>query len=140
MTDPTVFSQHLKLDGYIELSLDGMVEVLDKNLQNAIDTLAPIKSRTILVRTTNPWFNNEVRDQKTRMRKQEKKWQKYKIESKWKAFKLERLKYRQTLREARRVKIAEKVSKCGNDVKKLYTLVNNLRCRNEVTPFSRLNK
>ena len=39
------------------------------------------------------------------------------------------------LREARRVKIAEKVSECGNDVKKLYTLVNNLTCRNIVTPF-----
>ena len=113
MIDPTVFSQHLKLDGYEELSLDGMVEVLDKNLQNAIDTLAPIKSRTILVREANPWFNNEVRDQKRRMRKQEKKWRKYKFESNWKAFKLERLKYRQMLREARRVKIAEKVNECG---------------------------
>ena len=39
------------------------------------------------------------------------------------------------LREARRVKIAEKVNKCGNDVKKLYNLVNNLMCSNVVTPF-----
>ena len=52
--DPTAFSQHLKLDGYEELALDDMVEVLDKNLQDAIDALAPIKSRTILVRTLNP--------------------------------------------------------------------------------------
>ena len=66
--DPAAFSQHLKLDGYEELSLDKMVEVLDKNLQDAIDALAPIKGRTIVVRTTNPWFNSEVRDQKRRMR------------------------------------------------------------------------
>ena len=72
--DPMAFSKHLKLDGYEELSFEEMVEVLDKNLQDAIDALAPIKSRTILVRTTNPWFNNEVRDQKRRMRNQEKKW------------------------------------------------------------------
>ena len=62
LIDPKVFSQHLKLDGYEELSLDGMVEVLNKNLQDAIDALTPIKSRTMLVRTTNPWFNSEVRD------------------------------------------------------------------------------
>ena len=66
--DPMAFSQHFKLDGYEELSLDKMVEVLDKNLQDVIDAHAPIKSRTILVRTTNPWFNNGVRDQKRRMR------------------------------------------------------------------------
>ena len=53
LTDPMAFSQHIKLDGYEELSLDKMVEVLGKNLQDAIDALAPIKSRTILVRTTN---------------------------------------------------------------------------------------
>ena len=32
------------------------------------------------------------------------------MESNWKAFKLERVKYRQMLREARKVKIAEKVN------------------------------
>ena len=133
--DPEVFSQHLNLDGYEELSLDGMVEVLDNNLQRAMDKLGPIKSRTILVRATNPWFSNEIRDQKRKMRKQEKKWRKYKMESYRKAFKLERVKYRQMLMEARRVKIAEKVNECGKDVKKLYTLVNNLTNRKIDTPF-----
>ena len=134
--DPTAFSQHPKLDGYEELALDDMIEVLDKNLQDAIDATAPIKSRTILVRTTNPWFNNEVRDQKRRVRNQEKKWRKYKLQSNWKVFKSERLKYRQMLREVRRVKIAEEVNGCGNNVKKLYNLVNHLMCGNVVTPFA----
>ena len=39
------------------------------------------------------------------------------------------------LKKAREVKIAEKVKECGNDSKKLYTLVNNLTCRNIVIPF-----
>ena len=37
--------------------------------------------------------------------------------------------------EARKVKIAEKVNECGKDVKKLYTLVNNLINRKIDTPF-----
>ena len=57
------------------------------------------------------------------------------MESYRKAFKLERVKYRQMLMEARKVKIAEKVNECGKDVKKLYTLVNNLTNRKTVTPF-----
>ena len=57
------------------------------------------------------------------------------MESDLKFFKLERVKYRQMLKKAREVKITEKVKECGNDSKKLYTLVNNLTCRNIVTPF-----
>ena len=36
------------------------------------------------------------------------------MESNLKTFKLERVKYRQMLKEAREVKIAEKVRECGN--------------------------
>ena len=57
------------------------------------------------------------------------------MESGLKSFKLERVKYRQMLRKAREVKIAEKLKECGNDSKKLYTLANSLTCRNIVTPF-----
>ena len=57
------------------------------------------------------------------------------MESDLKSFKLERVKYRQMLKKAREVKIAEKVKECGNDSKKLYTLVSNLTCRNIITPF-----
>ena len=64
LIDPKTFSQLLNIEGYEELSLDGMVEVLDNNLMSTIDNLAPLKSRNIMVRPTNPWFNNEIRDQK----------------------------------------------------------------------------
>ena len=74
------------LDGYEELQLDGMVEVLDGNLRGAIDELAPVKTRNIMVRPTNPWFDNEIREQKKIMRKQQKKGRRYKLESDLKSF------------------------------------------------------
>ena len=87
------------------------------------------------MRTRNPWFNDEVRDKKRRMRNQEKKWRKYKLESNWKVFKSESSKYRKMSREARRAKLVEKVNKCDNNVKKLYNLVNNLMDGNLDSPF-----
>ena len=69
LIDPRTFSQLLELDGYEELQLDGMVEVLDNNLRSAIDKLAPLKTRNKMVRPTNPWFDNEIRDQKNIMTK-----------------------------------------------------------------------
>ena len=84
--DPRCFSQLLELDGFEELQLDGMVEVLDNNLRRDIDNLAPLKTRNIMVRPRNPWFDNEIREQKKIMRKQEKKWRRYKMESDLKVF------------------------------------------------------
>ena len=52
------------------------------------------------------------------------------MECKLKAFKLEGIKYRQMLKEAREVKIAQKVKECRKDVKK-----SNLTCRKIVTSF-----
>ena len=72
LIDPKTFSQLLKIEGYEELLLDGMVEVLDNNHRSVIDKLAPLRSRNIMVRPTNPWFNNQIRDQTKKMRKQEK--------------------------------------------------------------------
>ena len=69
MIDPKIFSQLISIEGYEELSLDSMVEVLDNNLRSAIDKLAPLKSRKIMVRPTNPWFNKEIRDQKKKNEK-----------------------------------------------------------------------
>ena len=73
LIDPRSFSQLIELDGYEELQLDGMEELLDNNLRSAINKLAPLKTRNIVVRPTNLWFDNEIRDQKKIMRKQEKK-------------------------------------------------------------------
>ena len=99
LIDPRCFSQLLELDGYEELQLDGMVEALDNNLRRAIGKLPPLKTRNIMVRPTNPCFD-EIREQKKIMRKQEKKWR-YKMDSDLKSFKLERVKYRQMLKKAR---------------------------------------
>ena len=43
LTDPKMFSQLLNIEGYEELLLDGMVEVLENNLRSATDKLAPLK-------------------------------------------------------------------------------------------------
>ena len=43
--DPMAFGQHLKLDGFEKLSLDEMVGVLNKNLQDAMDALCTDKKQ-----------------------------------------------------------------------------------------------
>ena len=41
-----------------------MIEDLEKQLKLVLDVMAPEKSKTILVRPTNPWFTEDVKTQK----------------------------------------------------------------------------
>ena len=78
--------------------LETMMEDLEKQLKLVLDEIAPAKTKTILVRPTNPWFTEDVKTQKKLMRNRERIWRKYRLQSNWIAFKVERNKYRAMLK------------------------------------------
>ena len=73
--------------------------------------------------TVNPWFMNEIKEQKRRVRRREKIWRQYGLTSNWTALKTERQKYKQMLNDAKKQTICEKVADCNQHSKKLYSLV-----------------
>ena len=73
----------------ISHDLETMIVDLDKQLKLVLDEIAPEKTKTILVRLTNPWFTEDVKTQKRLMRNKERKWRKYKLQSNWITFKAE---------------------------------------------------
>ena len=103
-----------------------MVWKYEESLQSILNELAPEKSRRMVIRPTNLWFLESLKEQKKIMRNHERCWHKYKLESKWTAFKHECNKYRSMLRAIRKEDISTKVAACKQDTKKLYTLVNRI--------------
>ena len=63
--------------------LETMIEDLEKQLKLVLDEIAPEKTKTILVRPTNPWFTEDVKTQKRIMRNRERIWRKYRLQSNW---------------------------------------------------------
>ena len=55
--------------------------------------LAPLTTMSVVVRRKVPWFTQEVKDQKRKLRKSEKIWRKNRSKENWMNLKLEHMKY-----------------------------------------------
>ena len=92
-TDIPSFIEDLQLDEQLDSDrLDDMVEWLDAKLWTVLDKHAPSKEKCITVRSSNPWFMDEIKEQKRRVRRREKIWRQYGLTSNWTALKIERQK------------------------------------------------
>ena len=65
-----------------DLSLELLVDRYDNVLRNTMDILAPVKSRTIVLRPSAPWYNENIGNEKTKRRMLESgRWRSSRLES-----------------------------------------------------------
>ena len=116
-------------------TLDTQVEKLENTLKGSLDKHAPLQTKSVMNRQKVPWFTEEVREMKKRMKCREKLWRKYSNDDLWKAFKVVRLQYKTSIRKAKNIIISDKIQDCKRDTKKLYALVSNLTGKNTENPL-----
>ena len=92
-------SHHLEeaFESFENDDLDLMVSEYERILSSVLNELAPMKEKTITLRPTNPWFTEDIKQQKCLMRNREQAWRKYKLPSNWRAFQIECNKYKSML-------------------------------------------
>jgi hypothetical protein len=126
--DVELFLNDIQLDKYLfaESDTNKLYDSFVKKATAALDSHAPLKEKTITLREKNPWYNENLREQKRICRKKERMWKNCQTDSSWQVFKKERRIYKQMLQESKRKSLSEKISECGRDVKQLYKLVKHL--------------
>ena len=80
----------------------------------------------------HPWYCPEVKQQKAKVLRHEKKWLKYKFDSLWLAYKKERNRYYALLNHKKTECYRTKVDECKRDPCKLHQLISNLTNKQEV--------
>ena len=85
-----------------------------------VNTLAPIKTVNTNLRSKKPWYNNDMKQHKRRVRKLEKKWLKYKLDSCWIAYKNCRNSYFGKLNAKKKDTLKNKFAECMHDTKLLH--------------------
>jgi len=65
----------------ITVRLSTLTSKYDEVLREAMDKLAPIKSRTIVLRSNVLWYNEDIAEQKRTRRRLERKWRSSQLES-----------------------------------------------------------
>ena len=72
----TALSQTTLFDQGNIATLPELVQRYDSNLSEALDKVAPLHTRTIVHRTQSEWYNDEIRVEKQKRRRAERRWRK----------------------------------------------------------------
>ena len=64
-----------------DLLLELLVDRYDKLLRDTLDILAPVKSRTIVLRPNAPWYNEDIGIEKRKRRRLKRRWHSSRLES-----------------------------------------------------------
>ena len=100
----------LKVEDFDQI--DDIVEHLDKQIDKALNEVAPKCEKIVCIRKKQPWYNTCIKRQKTVMRNREKIWRKYETPETWTAFEVEKRRYNTLLRQAKEESIKCKVVEC----------------------------
>ena len=128
-------AKELSLNENISDDLDTLMQEFDKKSKVALDKAAPLKTKSISTRHTNPWFDDQLRQQKRVVRRRERIWRESKTELTWIAFKVEKLRYKRMLKHTCINAVSEQVHECATDSKKLYKLNNNITDSQKENPL-----
>lgn len=120
--------EELECDTLQEIEdLDNLVDTFESRMENSLNKLAPEQHKQICIRSvTNSWFSAELAEQKRKIRRLERHWNKFSDVLTWEELKQQRLIYKYMIMAEKKKVIHNKVLECGNDNKKLYSLVNYL--------------
>ena len=105
---------------------DDLVGTFNQELRRVYDTLAPEKECKVHLRQKQPWYDDDMKHHKRKVRKYEKKWLKYKLDSLWTCFKKVRNSYFASLNLKKKESLRTKIEDCSRDSRRLHALVNNL--------------
>ena len=106
--------------------LDELVGTFNLEPRCIYNELAPEMECKVHLRPKQPWYDEEMKRQKRKVSKYEKKWLKYKLDSLWTCFKKVRISYFAKLNLKKKEVLRVKIEDCAKDSRQLHALVNNL--------------
>eukprot|EP00794_Sanderia_malayensis_P002898 gene2898-3350_t len=107
-------------------SVDECVKLMEGEIKRSLDLVAPVKTFTMVIRQRKDWFDEEVADQKRKVRREERKWIKYREQQQWRIYHHERNKYNYMILEKKTKILSDKILKCKGDTRALYKTFNKI--------------
>ena len=115
--------------------LNTLVSSLEMGLRSTLDLHAPELTKFITVRKKKPWYNEELRKIRCRVRRAEKLYRRHGTTLLWKLFDTIRTEYKQNIKKSKIQTYTRQVADCKGDTKKLYNLVYRLMGKEKSSPL-----
>ena len=107
-------------------SLNELVLSYDVTLRSILDKHAPMQTKKVSSRVQVPWFTDQVRKEKKKRRKAEKRWLKSKSEQDYQTYKMARNVTLFVMNRARRKYYSEMIDENSHDQKRLFNVTKSL--------------
>ena len=106
--------------------VDDIVSKYNTVLQELLDKHAPVRSRSIAERPTQPWMDDEILEAKRIRRQCERRWRNSSLTVNRHAFKDSCEEVKKKIREAKSNYFIKQIKECDQDQRKLFKIVDNL--------------
>ena len=106
--------------------VDNHMESLNNSLTSLFDKHAPLLTKSIVLRTTSPWYTEELHEAKHFKRKLERKWRKTNLTVDHDIYRDQCASVNKLLKQTRTRFYSEKIESCGRDQKTLFKITKNL--------------
>ena len=117
------------------MPLDALTRLYDSELSHALNNVAPLRSRTIVIRPESKWYNNEIRVAKQQRRRSENKWRKSGLAIHREIYMSERQKVNDMIKDAKATYFREMISTHQKNTKQLFGVINDLLGKTRDNPL-----
>ncbi len=107
-------------------SLELLVEQYNVGLRELLDLHTPLRSKTVRIRPSAPWINEEVRQARKALRRAERVWRATGLTVHYKILRDRHWSFNRLLVYTKSSFLKAKVADCGQDSRKLFQLVGGL--------------
>jgi hypothetical protein len=110
----------------ISSNIDDFVGEYSKQLTMLVDKHAPLRTKTIVLRPSCPWYTEQLHDLKHQKRKLERRWRESKLKVDHEMYRNKCADVNKALKQARVEYYTSKIEACGRDHKSLSKITKNL--------------
>ena len=106
--------------------VESCVESYNLSLSNILDKHAPTQTRTVRLRPNSPWFNDDIRLEKQKRRRLERKWRRTKLEVDLQMYCEQKNTVNKLIEQAKIKYYSGQINEKAGDQKQLFNVVNDL--------------
>jgi hypothetical protein len=107
-------------------SVEDLVTAYNNGLLSLIDKHAPLRTKTIILRPNNPWYNDDLHEAKHLRRCLERKWRKSHLTVHHQLYREQCVKVNKLLTQTRTTYYSKKITECGKDQRAIYKMAKHL--------------
>lgn len=108
------------------VSVDSMVRQYQTSLGDILDTHAPVKTKTFVVRTMVPWYTEDIEDAKRCLRRLERLWRRTRLTVHRQMYQTQRLNLKLLIQGEKARYFGNKISQCAGNQRVLFKTVTEL--------------